>query len=164
MANSEPQWLPWLPNSLAVGVLVFLGGVIGAYLLYRSTVAVARKSLLVGTVTNERAQWRHDLRLAVGELVEATHMALHNPSPAQFALFEKRRVAVKLRLNPSRNGRHLLDMHIMDGLHDLREAVRRRESTRASVATVAIEKSVQQLLKQEWDKSRREAQTGELEA
>lgn len=162
MNPPEPQWISGLPNTVLVAAIAFAGACIAAAILYRSTMLVARRSLFVANVTAERASWRQDLRVAVGDLVESTRLAIKAPSDARIAEFHKHRVAVRLRLNPSLQEKHILDRLIRRSLKDLARAVERREQVPAEAALENIEANVQRLLKQEWDKSKDEAKAGEM--
>ena len=141
---------------------VLFAAIVGAFLLYRSTVGVARRNLLVGTVTTERAKWRTDLRKSVANLVSIANAMAPNPSRKDIAAFDKVRVEVRLRLNPSLRPQDVLDQRILAALKDLRAALVGGEQVRISEQVEAIESGVQLLLKQEWSKSKEEARTGVL--
>lgn len=146
-----------------IGTLItaFLA-LLGAWLLYRSTISVARRNLLVATVTAERAVWRSDLRIATVELSEVTLLALDKPTVEMLAEAHRKRLEIKLRLNPSRADEHRLDREISDALHALGLALERAKAIEARTQLLKVETLVQELLKQEWDKSKREANSGEL--
>lgn len=151
-----------LIGTLATAGLALAGAVVAACLLYRSTISVARRNLLVGTVTAERAVWRSDLRAATVELSEATLLALDNPTVELLAKAHRQRLAVRLRLNPSRSDKHRLDREISDALHALGLALQLHRGVEVHTQLLKVETTVQQLLKQEWDKSKGEAKTGVL--
>lgn len=134
-----------------------------ALLLYRSTVGVARRNLLVGTVTTERAKWRTDLRRSVANLVSIANAMAPNPSRKDIAAFDKVRVEVRLRLNLSLKPEDVLDQRILAALKDLRTALVEGEQVRINDQIEAIESGAQLLLKQEWGKSKEEARTGVLQ-
>lgn len=154
------------PDVLAAcvtGGLALLGAILTAGLLYRSTMIIARRNLLVETVTKERATWRSELRAAVLELSDATHSAIARFDANSIAKVHRWRLAISLRLNPSRADKHRLDREISDVLHELELALERQRHVEARTQLLAVEKKVQELLKQEWDKSKAEARTGKLE-
>lgn len=148
--------------TLLAPVVPLLGAILTAVLLYRSTVGVARRNLLVGTVTKERAQWREDMREAVSRLVAVALALPPSPTRAQMAAFDRLRVGVRLRLNPSRKEKDILDQRLLAALKDLRTALIEGRTVVADHQIEIIEASMQQLLKDEWDKSKDEAETGEL--
>jgi hypothetical protein len=154
------------PNVLAAcvtGGLTLLGAIITAGLLYRSTMIIARRNLLVETVTKERAIWRSELRTAVLELSDATHSAIARSDSNSIAKVHRGRLAIVLRMNPSRADQHRLDRDISDALQALEQALERQKHVEARTQLLRVEKEVQKLLKQEWDKSKTEARTGKLE-
>jgi len=66
-------------------------------------------------------------------------------------------------MNPSRADQHRLDRDISDALQALELALERQKHVEARTQLLRVEKEVQKLLKQEWDKSKTEARTGKLE-
>lgn len=165
VANVAPR-LSDVPAQTAASAIspwtVLFAAIVGALLLYRSTVGVARRNLLVGTVTTERAKWRTDLRRSVANLVSIANAMAPNPSRKDIAAFDKVRVEVRLRLNPSLKPEDVLDQRILAALKDLRVALIGGEQVRISGQIEIIESQVQLLLKQEWSKSKEEARTGIL--
>lgn len=154
------------PDVLAAcvtGGLTLLGAIVTAGLLYRSTMIIARRNLLVETVTKERATWRSELRAAVLELSDATHSAINSFDANSIARVHRWRLAISLRLNPSRADKHQLDRRISDALHALELALERQRHVEARTQLLQVEVNVRKLLKQEWDKSKTEARTGKLE-
>jgi hypothetical protein len=73
------------------------------------------KTLFIQTVTQERAKWRQDLRVAMGDLGEAVQMILDN-GPKSLAEFQRHRIAVRLRVNPLGGPENALDQAIMESL------------------------------------------------
>ena len=70
---------------------------------------------------------------------------------------------LKLRVNPSKDRRHNLDKSIIElsqGLVNILDKEHNNEDVLNKLVT--LEGKVQELLKQEWDKSKGEALTGEL--
>lgn len=148
--------------TLLAPIIPLLGAVLAAILLYRSTIGVARRNLLVGTVTKERAQWREDMRLAVSRLVAVAAAMPSSPSREQMAEFDRLRVEIRLRLNPSRMEKDFLDQHILEALKELRSALLASRIVHADLQIETIERSVQQLIKNEWEVSKHEARSGKL--
>jgi hypothetical protein len=138
----------------------------GALLAGWMTQRTSRKTLFVNTVTTERAAWRSDLRTQTAELVTLAHAALEKPTET-LADFHERRVGIRLRVNPRGGRDHPLDQAIMESLAALPDLLRPASDPADRVSVLAqlerLEASVQQLLKQEWDKSKDEARTGKLQ-
>lgn len=142
----------------------FLGAALAGWVALRTS----RKALFVNTVTKERAEWRRDLRVATAELVTLAHTALQNPQET-LSDFHERRVGVRLRVNPKGGAEHPLDQAIMDSLTRLPGLLRPSPAATSDAIQVLacleiLESSVQQLLKSEWDKSKLEARTGQLQS
>lgn len=147
-----------------IGVLVgavigFLGSLFGSWVSFRQN----DKNLFVQTVTNERAKWRQDLRDATGQLVQHIYAYTDNPDAETFCKIHEYRVAVRLRVNPENPDRNKLDAEILSALSGLRETSQIINKETALAMAERIELSVQKLLKQEWEKSKREAKSGTLE-
>ena len=97
------------------------------------------------------------------ELSDATHSAIARSDPNSIAKVHRGRLAIVLRMNPSRADQHRLDRDISDALQALELALERQKHVEARTQLLRVEKEVQKLLKQEWDKSKTEARTGKLE-
>lgn len=145
------------------GGLTLIGATITAWLLYRSTMIIARRNLLVETVTKERAAWRQEVRAATLELSRTVLSSIGQASLSSTTAVHQQRLAITLRLNPSRADKHRLDREISDALHALELALERQQQVEARTQLRLVEEKVQKLLKQEWDKSKKEARTGKLE-
>lgn len=159
-----------MENEWAKFVVPVLGAFAGSLLANWASLTNNRKNLFVNTVTIERAKWRQDLRLAVSELARTTEVALGEPiwamatpSSERIGAFHAQRISVSLRINPNPQPRDVLDQTILGSLKRLSAAVTDRNRAIATTELGIIEESVQKLLKQEWDKSKREARTGELD-
>ena len=148
---------------LAVALVALLGSLVGAFLSAGVSLRTSRKTLFVNTVTSERAKWRQDLRTATGELVRHAQSALFSPNQETIAKLNESRVAIRLRLNPSSDHKHVFDQTILAALRKLMTHVDPVNKPAALTQLEIVEENVQKLLKQEWDKSKREAQSGRLE-
>lgn len=163
--------LEWGSLSLIAFVTLIpcLATIGSAALAFRAAVANNRKNLFVTTITKERAEWRKDLRLAASELARTTHILLADssasivPTAEEVGAFHVQRIAIRLRVNPNPDKRHHLDQAILLSLDALSRAVNDRCRETAKGELGKIEQAVQLLLKQEWDKSKTEAQTGEMQ-
>lgn len=126
-------------------LITLLGAVLAAWWLYRSTLVVARRNLLVGTVTTERATWRSELRNASLDLADAAIAALNRPGVDRRAAVHRYGLAIRLRLNPSRADDHLLDREITDAIQALELALERDQMLEARMQLGIIENRVQRL-------------------
>jgi hypothetical protein len=152
---------------MAQGVLGSLGPLVGAMIGFLGAIAVQRfkskdtsKDILTRTVTNERATWRSDLRDLAGDLVENALRIIEGAERGCIYTLERQRLLIRLRLNPYPF--HKLDANIMRCADDITRCARSKDVDSAKSAIAEFEKGVQQLLKQEWEKSKREAATGRV--
>jgi hypothetical protein len=158
--------------SIAVAVIVLTG----VYFTARNAMAMneatvrasteaTSKTVFVESITKERGQWRQDLRNATADL-GCTLQRLLSSGDDHLPDFQRHRISVRLRLNPIGGEKNRLDQNIMDGLDRLQELLavtrRRRQRTAIEGEMSEIEKNVQALLKQEWQKSKNEALAGKL--
>jgi hypothetical protein len=134
-----------------------------------------RRTILIETVTAERAKWRSDLRRETARLSSLVHRKLDGKC-VDLAAFHKTRVEILLRINPKgyevqpNEGGHPLDRRILMELKALSSIVAMPPAILAVEPTSAcakrsidqLEVAVQRILKQEWEVSKDEAQTGEL--
>lgn len=161
-----------VPIFAAIGAIT--AAAIAAYVALR----MHRQTVLVETVTAERAQWRTDLRKETSSLASLVRAGVIKGKIAP-AAFHKNRMGILLRINPAGRttrqpvtGGHNLDRSIDMSLRMLRRAVDARpqdilaEPTSEAVLRYVeqLEDAVQELLKQEWEVSKREAVTGRLES
>ena len=143
-------------------LVAVVGAVVGAVLLYLSTIWVARKNLFVATITSERAKWRDDLRVATVNLFPAVRAALITPNAMTLGNYDRCRIAIRLRLNPERTDASKLDSEILNALKSLSVAIHEQAEVKAWAQLETIERCVQLLIKNEWEKSKDEAQKGKL--
>lgn len=127
------------------------------------------KTVLVQTVTAERAKWRSELREVVTELVALLH-ASSRGDPVDWQKVDRLRSGVRLRLNPAgrepaptAGDRHEKDRRIHGDLDALASAGLTGTTAHAGIAD-DLERHMAELLKGEWDVSKDEAVTGKLKA
>jgi hypothetical protein len=149
--------------TLIVAALALVGALIGAFLSSGVAARNNKQNLFVNTVTAERAKWRAELRTITSELAKVTFVGLSDPKPETLARLHELRVLVRLRLNPSSDPKHALDQAALAALPELTKAVEEAKRSEALSALEKVEAAVQHLLKQEWEKSKREAARGALE-
>src|SRR3569623_474192 len=125
------------------------------------------KTVLVQTVTAERAKWRSELREIVTELV-ALLRASTRREKVDWQRVDRLRSGVRLRLNPAGRkpapaggDRHENDRLIHGDLDELTNAGKAGKPAHAGIAD-DLERHMAELLKGEWDVSKEEAVTGRL--
>ena len=144
-----------------MGALIGAGlGFIGSLLSTFSKSKDTSKDVLTRTVTNERALWRKELREISGEFVENALRIAANDSTGSIYALEKQRVLIRLRLNP--NPEHALDANILASIQNVLRYAKTLDSEKLAEALSDFEREIQALLKQEWDKSKNEAECGTL--
>lgn len=120
------------------------------------------KSIYVAAVTNERAKWREELRKSVAEFCMLSIESTPNvPKLLQM------KIDIILRLNPRANDPALTQKHKFD--HEIKESVNAifaaAKTSNSQVIldqVMKLEGSTQDLLKQEWEKSKTEAFAGKV--
>ncbi|WP_345867897.1 hypothetical protein [Shewanella algae] len=144
-------------------IIVAIIAVVGVFITARVALKNNNKSLLIKTVTDERAIWRKELREACAEFVKLTYEQMNNSSVSNKPRINELKAHLKLRVNPSSDDKHHLDKAIIALSQELVNMLEKETSKNdIQVKLVELEGKVQELLKQEWDKSKGEALTGEL--
>lgn len=145
-----------------IGALIASG--LGFYASITSTFGRSKdtsKDILTRTVTNERSQWRGELREVASDFIEnALRIVDKNPGGSIYTL-EKQRALIRFRLNPDPT--HVLDATILQVIAEIVKQSKALDSGSLAASLDVFESNVQALLKQEWDKSKREAETGMLD-
>jgi hypothetical protein len=125
------------------------------------------KTVLVQTVTAERAKWRSELREVVTELTAMLRASARNEE-VKWQKVDQLRSGVRLRLNPAGRGptptgidKHEKDRRIHDDLDALDRAGHDGKAQHTVIAE-RLERHMADILKQEWDVSKVEAVTGKL--
>lgn len=154
-----------LDTAITAGGWIF--SVITSYIAYKSatrtfshTTKDADKSVYVSAVTAERAKWREDLRTNVASFIKAS-------SGASVDLPELRRLKseIILRLNPrSRDPgmqeKHKFDFQIIKSIEQVSSNLEIGVNADIVQLLITLELNAQELLKQEWEKSKVEALAG----
>lgn len=144
-----------------MGALIGAGlGFIGSLLSTFGKSKDTSKDVLTRTVTNERALWRKELREIAGEFVENALRIAADDSAGSIYVLEKQRVLIRFRLNP--NPEHALDVSILVNIQNVLRYAKDMNSEKLAEVLSDFERDVQALLKQEWDKSKNEAESGIL--
>lgn len=125
------------------------------------------KSVLVQTVTAERAKWRSEMREVVTELFSLLHASTRGET-IEWQKVDRLRSGIRLRLNPAGRApapaggdNHEKDRQIHGDLDALGRAGPTGTTAHAAIAD-DLERHMAALLKGEWDGSKNEAVTGEL--
>jgi len=151
--------------AIAIGGWVF--NVVTAVIAYKAGTRVHSettrdndKDIFVASVTNERAKWREDLRQNVAEYLKQCV----SPSPDVPELI-RLKTDIILRLNPRARDagmaeKHKFDLQIMQAVNALFNQVAQGSMPLTNPTLADLEKATQELLKQEWQKSKDEAATG----
>lgn len=131
-----------------------------------ATLDTNARTVLVQTVTSERAVWRREMRSAAAEL--ATILREADPTPARdWTRADRLGSEIRLRLNPAgredaaAGGRHTLDHAVHASLDAIRRLDRKAGGNHDGSADT-LERATADLVKHEWDKSKGEAVTGRL--
>ncbi len=145
-------------GALIGAILVFLGALITAFGKSKDT----QLDVLTKIITSERAQWRNDMRVLSSELVSLLNQGNIRDDKELLNKFHQTRVELRLRLNP--NEGHDLDMELLTLLKDFSDFVSTEDAT-SSVDSSKLEDfelAMQKLIKKEWDKSKKETESGNL--
>ena len=125
------------------------------------------KSIFVSAITNERAKWRSELRTYVAEFCELS-IRFAVKAEIDIGLLQNKKSNILLRLNPKcldddGQDKHKFDREIYDYISKIFEEIKSGKNEEIFLLVENLEKSAQELLKQEWKKSKQEAISGELE-
>jgi len=145
-------------GALMGAVLGFIGSLISTFGKSKDTQLDVRTKV----VTNERAQWRKDMRdLAAAYVVLASHLAESSDSNVEDRNeFERTRVLIRLRLNAHPD--HKLDAKLLRTLPLIAMHTKNKNIGPLKTSIEEFEIDMQTLLKREWDKSKREAESGNI--
>ena len=156
-----------LYNTVVSGTFTFVASLTGAlFALFGVSLTVfftARnnnKNVFINTVTVERAKWRTEMRNTIAEFCRVCYEQLEDPTKRNIPKLQELRVLTKLRLNPDQ--KHELDATIMIAAANVIEGLVSSQSALVISNLQILENKVQELLKQEWDKSKTEAKTGKV--
>jgi len=154
------------PDLVTVGGWLF--SVVTAFIAYKAATRAHRettrdsdKNVYVTAVTNERAKWREELRRSVSEFSKECIQ----PSPSLPELL-RLKTDIILRLNPrareeSMRQKHKFDRQIIDAVNAQYESLSGSKPEEIHHHLASLELGAQELLKQEWEKSKAEAVAGQ---
>jgi hypothetical protein len=118
------------------------------------------KSTYVAAITNERAKWREELRKHIAEFCK-----LSMEESINIGNLQQSKTHIFLRLNPEakdNNGlvKHEFDYKIMNIVADIFNKLQLNDRNGINILVNNLECFAQKLLKQEWEKSKKEATSG----
>lgn len=126
------------------------------------------KTVLVQTVTAERAKWRAEMRDQTEWLAAILRTHERGGPEIDWVQFDRLRTGIRLRLNPTgrapapaEGDTHDADRAVHQVLDAISNAVKSGTSPNTALAD-DLEERMATLLKGEWDKSKREAVSGKL--
>lgn len=145
-------------GALIGSILGFIGSLFSAFGKSKDTQLDVRTKV----VTNERAQWRKDMReLAAAYVVLSNQLAdTSKPNEEYNNEFERTRVLIRLRLNGHPG--HKLDAKILRALQAIAVYAKDKKLDSLKAELEGFEFDMQTLLKREWDKSKGEAESGNI--
>jgi hypothetical protein len=147
-------------GALVGAVLGFIGSVLSVFGKSKDT----QLTVLTQVITTERAQWRSDMRSLTSELVPLLHQIKDKKSKEAISEFHQLRVKIRLRLNPKEG--HEYDQELLSLLGTFEDFINSADNSQSKFDD-KIEKfeiTMQKLIKKEWDKSKKEAESGNLGA
>ncbi|MGR5229961.1 hypothetical protein ACPV30_15750 [Photobacterium damselae] len=154
---------------MEAAVFGFMGAIIGAIVVFLGALITAfgkskdtQLDVLTKIITSERAQWRNDMRVLSSELISLLNQENIRDDKESLNKFQKTRVELRLRLNP--NEGHDLDVELLTLLKGFSDFVATKDKA-SSVDTSKLEDfelAMQKLIKKEWDKSKKETESGNL--
>ena len=147
-------------NKEIIAALIAFAGV-----LWTANVALRNnnRNILIKTVTEERAKWRNELRLVCAEFSKLVYEQISDSSLNHRPRINELKTHIKLRVNPSQKSKHLLDQNIIGLSQSIVDELDKKVNTdRVKRELLSLEAEIQQLLKNEWDKSKGEAVKGKV--
>ena len=145
------------------GIVIALIAVVGvfftAFIAFRNN----NKNLLIKTVTEERAKWRTELRNYCAEFSKLVYEQTIDAGASNKPRIIELKAHIKLRTNPSDKPKHKLDQDILKESQEIVNQLDAGGDKKEIIEKlINLESNVQKLLKQEWDKSKGEADSGNL--
>jgi hypothetical protein len=143
-------------GALIGSVLGFMGSLLSTFGKQKDTQLEVRTSV----VTGERAKWRAEMRDFGASFVSIALNQSINTDKSDVSELERVRVHLRLRLNA--NPDHALDSRLLALLPVILSQVRQGSNDELRASLESFEVTLQALLKQEWDKSKGEAESGNI--
>lgn len=144
-------------------IIIALIAVIGVFFTAFIALRNNNKNILIKTVTEERAKWRTELRDTCAEFSKLVYAQTNNANENYMSRIVELKAHIKLRTNPSSKPEHKLDQEIINGSQEIVTLLGiNAENNEITEKLEKLESNVQKLLKQEWDKSKGEAVSGQI--
>lgn len=148
-------------TAIAAGVISYKAAVKS----FRATTQDSDKNIFVTTITKERSIWRSELREHIALYAKKSHYFLNGCGDITELNYHKSHII--MRLNPkarSPNIEHEKDYALFKSVNSIYTIceMSKISPTRLNHELIQLEKTAQDLLKQEWRKSKEEAITGLL--
>ena len=145
------------------GIVIALIAVFGVFFTALTAWSNNNKNLLIKTVTEERAKWRTELRNYCAEFSKLVYEQVNDTSANNKPRIIELKAHIKLRTNPSNETKHKLDQDILKESQEIVNQVDAGGDKEKIIEKLLnLESNIQKLLKQEWDKSKGEANSGKL--
>ncbi|BDM64401.1 hypothetical protein NFHSH190041_18530 [Shewanella sp. NFH-SH190041] len=148
---------------LAVGAFGAMYGYKSAVRKFSETTKDTDKTVFTSSVTNERAVWRSELRGGIGKYIECSLKFIENTG--KLSELSSLKSLIIMRLNPkawSYSFEHRLDHAVLKSVNSIYATCEKKrlnaEKLKSEIAN--LEKCAQELLKSEWQKSKKEAVEG----
>jgi hypothetical protein len=151
--------LEWINKyqALVAACIAVLGVFFTAYIAMFNN----NKNILIKTVTEERSKWRSEMRSLCSEFISTAYNTKNKFNDEKPNKLLKIKVEIKLRLNPSKDPEHHLDQTITTKIDNVIDYIQdERRIIHVNHLLNDLERSMQELIKQEWTKSKKEAKTG----
>lgn len=147
-------------GALVGAVLGFIGSILSIFGRNKDT----QLTVLTQVITTERAQWRSDMRNLTSEFVSLLQQVKNERSKEEISEFQKLRVKIRLRLNPKEG--HEYDEKLLSLLRTFKGFIDSDDKSPINIEDEieSFELTMQKLIKKEWDKSKKEAESGNLGA
>ena len=144
-------------------IIIALIAVVGVFITALVALRNNNKNLLIKTVTDERAKWRNELRNTCAEFSKLVYEQVNDASAKHKPRIIELKAHMKLRTNPSDDAKHKLDQDILKESQEIVNQLDTNGNKEEIIKKlIKLESHVQKLLKQEWDKSKSEADSGKL--
>lgn len=146
-------------QNILIAIIAVIGVVFTAFVALRNN----SKNLFVKSVTDERAKWRSELRDASAQFISLVYEQAGDRSSDHLGKIIALKTQIKLRTNPSQENKHELDKNINLKLKEIVDLIDKNvDKEKVALELACLEINIQKLLKQEWDKSKREAKFGKM--
>jgi hypothetical protein len=155
------------PKDIAYIVGIVATALVGLWNLW-TNVKNNKKTAFINTVTSERVKWLEKLRHNISSFAGLTHTWTRNSCTPDEAReiqkeIDKLRYLIRLQLNPKeKNGEPNVDKRIEKLIADIPNLTDESQREKLDLAMEKLIIDSQELLKNEWEKVKKEAKKGDL--